>query len=604
MAENLPLYWPLFYCQETKHFFSPPCPECGQLLTECTDESLLTFAGINQVGGYLYCANCHADRPESPLYSETNSREMAPSSSIQSARDLIAQFANLIANTSVADGSVSLPCLSCPEASHCYQQSGQSQEGMYTKALDRIHVLSFLPFHAYFHEYHAFGYSEYLALVSDMDAAYSKGELAGNALPRLFHYSESDKSAYEVLLLKLRVFRQVVEAVAAVQNVLQRPVASLSPKGIAVKPGTGSAEFASLWASQAVLTSLDGLVPGVRANEWLLSDDSSMETEGELPFSVNAANAAVGSAPVTAAGDLYSLGRLWFFTLFYNGDTSGAHRLFQVLDNVGQDLQRAFEAQPINTRPEVVRQAMEEFLLDQFSQQAFVSEQLVRAKTGLKVEILPGLWRRILNFGFRLLSRIPYFSFSTGIGVEAPSASLFSEVLQELTDLEREVKGLLFHLPSGFAQILGAALTSVADSSEENTAPVLRNIERPGVAAQPGSVTTQSAKSTPKDFDPEQTVMIGRQGLESVQSAIETRASSIEQDRRREPAIGGYQQVVDTDELDQTVMLTGRGESEIARVKRQQAQSADPRKEVKDMGRPLDVTTLEETVMIRKPRDE
>lgn len=53
---------PLFFCKRRRLFFHTPCPSCGEPLTDCRDEQLLTSRGLPTytifASRYVYCPRC------------------------------------------------------------------------------------------------------------------------------------------------------------------------------------------------------------------------------------------------------------------------------------------------------------------------------------------------------------------------------------------------------------------------------------------------------------------------------------------------------------------------------------------------------------------
>ncbi len=127
----------LFYCQKQQTFFEPPCPECGQSLHLCKDDSLLSAAGLapysTSLSRYLFCPSC-LQKGAQLFYTLEKNTDEPPT--VRDCKQLMLAFGSL---TPALGELTTLPCLGCQEHELCY--------GSQQKVCDELSTLSFYPFY-------------------------------------------------------------------------------------------------------------------------------------------------------------------------------------------------------------------------------------------------------------------------------------------------------------------------------------------------------------------------------------------------------------------------------------------------------------------------
>jgi hypothetical protein len=129
---------PLLFCKRRGWFFHPPCPTCGQTLGLCTDDELLTQAGLSPYSAslrrYLSCPACLAGGKIPEFY--VFERDQETSLVLKDRHELFQAFNRLLDKPSPATG---LPCPTCAERGGCY--------GVDQRALANLVPFSFYPFY-------------------------------------------------------------------------------------------------------------------------------------------------------------------------------------------------------------------------------------------------------------------------------------------------------------------------------------------------------------------------------------------------------------------------------------------------------------------------
>jgi len=284
---------PLFFCKTTQRFFSPPCPRCGALLEQCTDDEVLLARGLqpysHSLKRYLSCPSCPSVGASDFYVYEMDNNDPPD---LKDRWTLIKEF-RLLAENSVI--SAKFPCHSCVRHEECY--------GPDIPALSRVVPFSFYPFHLLVFEGMSLHASDFLALVSgapfeEVEAGLKmKGEFGrlhclrairdAGLLETLFLYALNDKFFLEVLYLKLSFLSEVAKVLCSTKTPGQR--STLSIEGMWLKIADQTGFLPSLW--------------NFRCGSFVLSGPAAHTTAAPvLPFT---------SVPSF-------LGRLWFYTLLAN----------------------------------------------------------------------------------------------------------------------------------------------------------------------------------------------------------------------------------------------------------------------------------------------
>jgi hypothetical protein len=128
----------LFFCHRRHVFFPPSCPICGQTLSVCKDDTLLTAQGLSgyttSLRRYLHCGSCPPDSGGNGFFAP--SIQNGDPAGVRDTGGLIAGWRHLLAGGIAPDG---FPCNTCPERPRCY--------GPENLAALRIVPFSFFPFY-------------------------------------------------------------------------------------------------------------------------------------------------------------------------------------------------------------------------------------------------------------------------------------------------------------------------------------------------------------------------------------------------------------------------------------------------------------------------
>jgi hypothetical protein len=208
----------LFYCAHKDVYFHPPCPQCGDLLQLCCDDTLLIESNLipytTSVKRYLYCPKCQQETGDVQFYAY--SREGNDPPTLRDRRDLVDDFGKLILRSESIDW---FPCMNCPELTACY--------GTDNRVMSRIVPYSFYPFHLLIFDANSMSAPDFLALVSGASLEALKSNLsvkqAHGRLRCLQAYerrhpphssfmfgSDSDKSFLEILYLKISFLGELI----------------------------------------------------------------------------------------------------------------------------------------------------------------------------------------------------------------------------------------------------------------------------------------------------------------------------------------------------------------------------------------------------------
>ncbi len=210
----------LFYCRHKKEYFHPPCPDCGQLLQLCHDDTILTECGLlpytTSIERYLYCPACFESKKTSGFY--TFSLKAGEPLFVKDRNNLIKDFGKLLKDKVK---SKNFPCLSCEDKTACF-----SLEHM---ASSRIEPFSFYPFHALIIKSGSINALDFLPLISgagvkDVERHLVENHLYGrlSCLKELTNKNRTitpffslgqNRFFLEVLYLKLSFLGELVEHV-------------------------------------------------------------------------------------------------------------------------------------------------------------------------------------------------------------------------------------------------------------------------------------------------------------------------------------------------------------------------------------------------------
>ncbi len=216
--EVLPFH-SLFYCVFRDIYFHPPCPECGDLLQLCRDDTLLTASNLtpytSSLKRHLYCPACLQAAGSTRFYAF--SRQATDPPAIKDRWALLNDFGNLIIKSESRDY---FPCFSCPERTTCYGTNNQ--------VMSRILPYSFYPFYLQIVKAATLCAADFLALISGASVEALQNNLSRKKVlgrlrcleaieqqqptPSYFLFgSEDAKSFLEILYLKLSFLGELIK---------------------------------------------------------------------------------------------------------------------------------------------------------------------------------------------------------------------------------------------------------------------------------------------------------------------------------------------------------------------------------------------------------
>lgn len=243
---SLQKHKPLFYCKQTRQLFMPPCPRCGQTLTECRSDDVLLQAGLmpftQGLRRYLWCEDCRVSHRHSPVFfvkDLSGAKNVTPM--VTDLAGLVRQWGDLSDSISEHAG---FSCTSCPEHAMCYQ----SVEKGHLLAEGFVTPLSFYDFFMLIRDFFPLD----IAAASDLiggcpseklleQAKYTRNHIQEEAVSQFIRrgHPVSDKSrehpdALGCIRGKLNLWFQAIEQVRQVWSSYQRPLLSLAPEAFYV----------------------------------------------------------------------------------------------------------------------------------------------------------------------------------------------------------------------------------------------------------------------------------------------------------------------------------------------------------------------------------
>lgn len=241
-------FTPLFFCKKETKFFHPPCPECGEPLDLCQDDSLLKNAGLfpysTSLKRYIFCPSCYNAGINHIFYQFSRSPDDLVF--VKDRFDLIRDFNKL---RSTASGN--FPCLNCSGHSACYI-TGE-------KAASHIDFFSFYPFHMLLFDSASIKAVDFIPFLSGRSFEENpsphlwrdSGGTFEHPLPHhgsdSFFFNNEDRFFLEVLYLKLSLLENIARSVnQRVENDMASLI-RLSAHSIWITPAPQGAVLPFLW---------------------------------------------------------------------------------------------------------------------------------------------------------------------------------------------------------------------------------------------------------------------------------------------------------------------------------------------------------------------
>lgn len=263
---------PITYCKKTAVFFHPVCPDCGEFLCDCRDEVLLGGVGLppyaTSTQRFLFCPKCGGGSHTARTF-----YAVVAGPSVQYTADirlriggqLYRDYQRLVrppdrSPTSTDDyspGVSQFPCVSCPHKEACYPV--RSDESRPIPAEQLLYPVAYYEFLAIVREFCEMDFGQLYRYLGGQSRAGIKlqpaaqvvaglsSDKTGREQPRetpdgwyFFGNAAGERSAAEILWLKLAAFEQLCEGVWQVYEKCGRPHLDLRPQSILAVSGKSS----------------------------------------------------------------------------------------------------------------------------------------------------------------------------------------------------------------------------------------------------------------------------------------------------------------------------------------------------------------------------
>jgi len=287
----------LLYCKFNQTYFPPLCPDCGAVLQQCYNDSMLEECGLRpystSLKRYLFCPSCTGLK-EKPEFYVSSLADNDPAF-LKDRFELIKEFGRLYENKNLAGR---LPCVNCGRHQECY-----GPDGLW---VSRIVALSFYPFYMLMVKGDLVNGLDFLSLMSGASFKEVEDRLTEKQEPgRLnclkvlkqkpsvqtpFFYQNEDRYFLEVLYLKLSFLGELAEVLFSELDTLQCPDFGLSMDRIWVKLSDQNRLLPCFWNFKLELLDVMG-------------SDVPSSSIPQFPRSYG----------------FHLLGLVWFYTLLVNG---------------------------------------------------------------------------------------------------------------------------------------------------------------------------------------------------------------------------------------------------------------------------------------------
>jgi hypothetical protein len=304
-------FQPLLYCKFNQTYFPPLCPDCGAVLQQCYNDSMLEECGLRpystSLKRYLFCPLCTGLK-EKPDFYVSSLADNDPAF-LKDRFELIKEFGRLYENKNLAGR---LPCVDCSGHQECY-----GPDGLW---VSRIVALSFYPFYMLMVKGDLVNGLDFLSLMSgasfkELEDRLTEKQEPGrlNCLKVLkqkpsvqtpFFYQNEDRYFLEVLYLKLSFLGELAETLFSELDTLQRPDFGLSMDRIWVKLSDQNRLLPCFWNFKLELLDVMG-------------SDVPSSSIPQFPRSYG----------------FHLLGLVWFYTLLVN-EQQDASQVYSALGEV------------------------------------------------------------------------------------------------------------------------------------------------------------------------------------------------------------------------------------------------------------------------------
>jgi hypothetical protein len=258
-------FQPLLYCKFNQTYFPPLCPDCGTVLQQCCNDSMLQGYGLRpyseSLKRYLFCPTCTGSKEKIDFY--VSSLDDDDPAFLKDRYELIKKFGQLNENENFAG---QLPCVNCIRHQECYGPDGL--------AVSRIVPLSFYPFYMLIFKAGSVNGFDFLSLISGASFKEIEDRLKEKQQPgRLnclkvlkqkppvhtsFFFQNEDRYFLEVLYLKLSFLGELIEAVFSGLDTFQYPDLGLSMDRIWVNLSDQNSLLPCFWNFKVALLDVIG----------------------------------------------------------------------------------------------------------------------------------------------------------------------------------------------------------------------------------------------------------------------------------------------------------------------------------------------------------
>ena len=505
-------FQPLLYCKFNQAYFPPLCPDCGRVLQQCYNDSMLRGYGLRpyseSLKRYLFCPSCTGSKEKIDFY--VSSLDDNDPAFLKDRYELIKKFGQLNGNENFAG---QLPCVNCSRHQECYGPDGL--------AVSRIVPLSFYPFYMLMFKAGSVNGFDFLSLISGASFKEIEDRLKEKQQPgRLnclkvlkqkpsvhtsFFFKNEDRYFLEVLYLKLSFLGELIEAIFSGLDTFQYPDFGLSMDRIWVNLSDQNSLLPCFWNFKVALLDVIG-------------SDVPSSSIPQMPRSYG----------------FHLLGFVWFYTLLVNRKQD-VLQIYPVLGEVMNKIKTQDDANFENY--------LEAGFLQVLSpENIFFDPDILSVKQDWHK-----FWKASLGLGFH------FFEVSM-LGSRDWSIEEFGH---ELEQLRQEIKDSLFSTaPSVPAEeseandkIISNILKKIMNTRQEEDETSSNDLEISHVLPEIDDTTDdKTAPDFQEESDEFQTVIL------SLDDELTEESTGIEQ--KEEP---GEAPPVPENDLDETLILTPEG---------------------------------------------